>query len=150
MEPHQNLKSLDARDDETPQANPRPRLPGWARFTSGVSSRKKTISLIETLTPWVILSSFDGSAGDEGHGPKDEFLKMKKDLKALGVSLLGLSHKNLVNEKHSFIFGIRKAWFWIPTSLLIQLHKWCTLCLAHKLNRNFLKYSYNIIQFPLH
>jgi hypothetical protein len=34
---------------------------------------EKTISLIKTLTPWVILSSFDGSAGDEGYGPKDEF-----------------------------------------------------------------------------
>jgi hypothetical protein len=35
---HSNLKSLDVRDDETPQVNPRPRLTGWARFVSGVSS----------------------------------------------------------------------------------------------------------------
>jgi hypothetical protein len=39
----------------------------------GFRRGRKTINLIETLTPWVILSSFDGSAGDEGYGPKDEF-----------------------------------------------------------------------------
>jgi hypothetical protein len=39
----------------------------------GVSSRRKTISLIETLTSWIFLSSFDSPAGDEGYGPKDEF-----------------------------------------------------------------------------
>jgi hypothetical protein len=39
----------------------------------GFRRRRKTIDLIETLTPWVILSSFDGSAGDEGYEPKDEF-----------------------------------------------------------------------------
>jgi hypothetical protein len=39
----------------------------------GFRRRKKTIDLIETLTPWVILSSFYGSAGDEGYEPKDEF-----------------------------------------------------------------------------
>jgi hypothetical protein len=94
MESQSNLKSLDVRDDETTQTNPRPRLPGWTRFASGVSSRKKTISLTETLAPWVFLSSFDSPAGDEGYGPKDEFWKMRKDSRAPRVSLLGLSHEN--------------------------------------------------------
>jgi hypothetical protein len=39
----------------------------------GFHRGRKTIDLIETLTPWVILSPFDGSAGDEGYEPKDEF-----------------------------------------------------------------------------
>jgi hypothetical protein len=39
MESQSNLKSLDVRDDETPQSNPRPRLLGWKRFASVVSSR---------------------------------------------------------------------------------------------------------------
>jgi hypothetical protein len=38
----------------------------------GFVAEKKTIGLIETLTPWVFLSSFDSPAGDEGYGPKDE------------------------------------------------------------------------------
>jgi hypothetical protein len=117
IESHSNLKSLDVRDDETPQANPRPRLSGWARFASGVSSLKKTISLTETLTPWVILSSFGGSADDEGYKSKDGFWKTKMDSRAPRVSLLGLSHRNLGNWRHSFIFGKRKAWFWIPPTL---------------------------------
>jgi hypothetical protein len=33
-------------------------------------------------------------------------------------------------------------------NLVIQLHKWCTLSLPHKLNKILSKYSYGIIQFP--
>jgi hypothetical protein len=113
-ESHSNLKSLDVRDDETPQANPSPRLTGWGRFVSGVPSFKKPNSLTETLTPWVILSLFGGSEGDEGYWSKDGFWETKMDSRTLGVSPLGLSHRNSGNWKHSFIFGIRKAWFWIP------------------------------------
>jgi hypothetical protein len=114
---HSNLKSLDVRDDETPQANPRPRLNGWVRFISGVSSRGKLHSLTETLTPWVILSLFGGSAGDKGYRSKDGFWEMKVDSRTPGVSPLSLSHKTLGNWKHSFIFGIRKAWFRIPQQM---------------------------------
>jgi hypothetical protein len=39
----------------------------------GFRRGRKQISQIETLTPWVFLSSFDSPAGDEGYGPKDEF-----------------------------------------------------------------------------
>jgi hypothetical protein len=39
----------------------------------GFRCGRKTISVIETLMCWVILNSFDGFAGDEGYGPKDEF-----------------------------------------------------------------------------
>jgi hypothetical protein len=106
---HSNLKLLDVRDDETPQANPRPRLSEWARFASGVSSQKKTISLTETLTPWVILSSFGGSANDEGYWSKGGFWKTKMDSRAPGVSPLGLSHRNLGNWRHFFYFWYTKG-----------------------------------------
>jgi hypothetical protein len=39
----------------------------------GFHRGRKTIDLIETLTPCVILSPFDGFVGDEGYEPKDEF-----------------------------------------------------------------------------
>jgi hypothetical protein len=115
---HSNLKLLDVRDDETPQSNPRLRLSRWTKFVSGGSSQKITNSLTETLLPWVILSSFGSSAGDEGCWSKDGFWKTKIDSRAPGVSPLGLSHRNLGNWRHSFIFGIRKAWFRIPPTLV--------------------------------
>jgi hypothetical protein len=80
----------------------------------GFRRERKQSAWSKTLTPRVILSSFDGPVGDEGYGLKDEFWKMRKDSRAPRVSLLGLSHENPGDEKHSFIFGIRKAWFWIP------------------------------------
>jgi hypothetical protein len=109
MESHSNSKSLDVRDDETRRANPRPRMPGWARFTLGVSSQKKIISLSETLMPWVILSSFDGSAGDEGYRPKDKSWKMRKDSRALGVSLLGFSYRSFGQQETLFYFRYAKG-----------------------------------------
>jgi hypothetical protein len=46
---------------------------GEQNSLQGFRRGRKTIDLIETLTPWVILSSFDGSAGDEGYESKNEF-----------------------------------------------------------------------------
>jgi hypothetical protein len=45
----------------------------------------------------------------KGMGRKTNSERQKKDSRAPGVLLLGLSHRNLSNERHSFIFGIRKA-----------------------------------------
>jgi hypothetical protein len=84
IESHSNLKTLGVRYDETHRANPRLRIPGWARFTPGVSSREKTISLIENLTPWVFLSSFCSTASDEGFRPKNDFWKWEKIQGLLG------------------------------------------------------------------
>jgi hypothetical protein len=117
MESHSNLKMLGVRDDETPQTNPRPILPRWARFASGVSSRKKTISLIETLTPWVFLSSFDSPAGDEGFGVEGRILKNEKGFKGSWGFAAGPFARESERLKHYFIFSVRKAWFRIPNRI---------------------------------
>jgi hypothetical protein len=59
-------------------AKPTERIPGRDCLDGqdsllGFRRGRRTIDLIETLTPWVILSSFDGSTGDEGYEPKNEF-----------------------------------------------------------------------------
>jgi hypothetical protein len=64
--------------------------------------------MIETLTPWVILSSFDGSAGDEGYEPKDEFERQKGFKGSWGFAA-GSFARELGQRKTLFYFWYTKG-----------------------------------------
>jgi hypothetical protein len=81
---HSNLKSLGVRDDETPRANPRPRLPGWIRFTPGVSSWRKSISLTETQRPGLFWAYFAALLATKGTGQKTNPERQKRIQGLLG------------------------------------------------------------------
>jgi hypothetical protein len=84
MKSHSNLKTLGVRDDETHEANPRPRLPGWARFTLGVSSREKNNRLDRNLNALGYPELIWWLCWREGYEPEDEFWKTKRIQGLLG------------------------------------------------------------------
>jgi hypothetical protein len=123
---------LSVRDYETHQANPRPKLPGWARFTPGVLSREKNNRPDRILNALGYPEPIWWLCWRRRVRAERRVLKDKKDSRAPGVSLLGLSHGNLGGERHSFIFGIRKAWFRIPPT---EAPQWRSICLGANLSQ---------------
>jgi hypothetical protein len=109
MESHSNLKMLGVRDDETRKANPRPRLPGWVRFTPGVSSREKNNRPDRNLNALGYPEPIWWLCWRRRVWAEKRVLKDKRDSRAPGISLLGLSHRNLGDERHSFIFWYTKG-----------------------------------------
>jgi hypothetical protein len=114
MESHSNLKMLGVRDDETPQTNPRPILPGWARFASEVSSQEKTISLIENPNTLGLSELIWQPCWQRRVQAERRILKNEKGFKGSWGFAAGPFARESERLKHSFIFSVRKAWFRIP------------------------------------
>jgi hypothetical protein len=124
MESHSNLKMLGVRDDETPRTNPRPILPGWARFTSGVSSREKTISLIENPNALGLYELIWQPCWRQRVQDERRILENEKGFKGSWGFAAAPFAPESERLKHPFIFSVWKAWFWIPPTYITSEIGW--------------------------